>query len=115
MKSHRKHAPNLNESSDTNVRIILPKGYISPDGKKRRLDKLKAAEHDFWFWYEVNERDRADRYNCKYKKDNHRVRNRHGRVVGTCYHGFDDDRSFYRSAERKYNELWEQAKRDKII
>ena len=114
MKSHRKHKPLLPSERETNLRKGRITGRVSPDGVKKRLDKLKAAELDFWFWFNSMESGKASAAKCPYRHQGHAVYSANGRVLGHCYHG-DRDGTLLKRAKERYERLWKQASIDGIV
>ncbi len=99
------------------ARTVRPKGRFTGsirDGVKRRIDALRAAERDFWFWFDIEESGKAHAQKCPYKATEHKIIGKDGKVRAVCWHGLNDKWCLKR-AQRKYDKLWMQAKKDGIV
>lgn len=65
-----------------------------PKGRKQRLDQLKQAHKDFWYWFESDQAGKASAFNCEWKELGHK------RGPWRCWH--DMDRSWLQSHLKKY-------------
>lgn len=106
MKSHRKHAPEIQAEKPV-TRTTAHKLYPIK-GRKQRLDERKAAEKVFWLYFEWDEDDRGRKAKCL--REGHLHKRYH---CGTW--GDDWFTVGLRHASVRLNKLYAAARKDGIV